>query len=440
MKSWQRSLTLCLWLAGASSAVSGADGKNCPTLDGGEGAPPMRTDRPALLVGGLPDGALRARLERCLGEAPGRGPRTIGHRGAPLRYPEHTRESYRAAARLGAGVVECDVTSTRDGILVCRHDPCDLHRTTNILETPLASRCRIPFQAAVTVAAGGPTAATARCCTADFDLAELKTLRGRRDAVDPRASTVAAYLAAEPPGSPAACSGHGTLMSHRESIELFRKLGVGMAPELKALSSGSAATDDSGPARELLARADQLIRDYREAGISPEQVWIQSFDPKVILHWLATAPDFAHRVVWLDGRYRLDGYDHRSSEAHAIFESMREAGLRTIAPPVWMLVEAGAAGPVPSRYAEAAREAGLDLVTWTLERSGSLVTGGGWYYQTLNGLNPVPDSPGSYRVRGEADQLRVLAFLFDELDVQGVFTDWAETTALVDRCDRDPAL
>ncbi len=98
-----------------------------------------------------------------------------------------------------------------------------------------------------------------------------------------------------------------------------------------------------------------------------------------------------------------------------------------------MLVEAGRDGPVPSAYARAAKAAGLALITWTLERSGSLANGGGWYYQTLNGMNPAKTA-GPYRVRDDADQFRLLALLFDELDVQGVFTDWAETTALVDRC------
>ena len=431
MRSCQAAVTLTLWLAALAPAPSAADGGSCPSLGEAEPGPPVRTGRPALLVGGLPDGPLRERLERCLGEAPGRGSRTIGHRGAPLRYPEHTLEGYRAAAGLGAGVLECDVTSTRDGHLVCRHDACDLHRTTNILETSLASRCRTPFQAAVDAVGGKAGAATARCCTADFDLVELKSLRGRRDAVNPRATTVAAYLAAEPGGALPACVGHGTLVSHRESIEWFTALGVGMAPELKSLPDEAVEGGAAGPA--LLELADQLIQDYRSASVDPGQVWLQSFDHAVIRHWLATAPDFAHRVVWLDGRYALDGFDHRSPEAHAVFHVLEEAGLRHIAPPVWMLVEAGKDGPVPSAYARAAKAAGLELITWTLERSGSLATGGGWYYQTLNGMNPGK-SAGPYRVRDDADQLRLLALLFDDLEVRGVFTDWAETTALVDRC------
>jgi hypothetical protein len=29
-----------------------------------------------------------------------------GHRGAPLQFPEHTKECYKAAAVMGAGIVE----------------------------------------------------------------------------------------------------------------------------------------------------------------------------------------------------------------------------------------------------------------------------------------------------------------------------------------------
>lgn len=36
---------------------------------------------------------------------------SIGHRGAPLEFPDHTKESYEAAATQGAGIIECDVRS-----------------------------------------------------------------------------------------------------------------------------------------------------------------------------------------------------------------------------------------------------------------------------------------------------------------------------------------
>ena len=113
---------------------------------------------------------------------------SIGHRGAALQFPEHTEESYEAGARMGAGILECDVTFTKDSELVCRHAQNDLHTTTNILVTPLAAKCTKPFTPAVFE----PTARSARrpsaeCCTSDITLAEFKTLRGKMDAFNPRA-------------------------------------------------------------------------------------------------------------------------------------------------------------------------------------------------------------------------------------------------------------
>ena len=43
------------------------------------------------------------------------------------------------------GIQECDVTFTKDGQLVCRHDQCDLHTKTDILATPLAAKCTQGF-------------------------------------------------------------------------------------------------------------------------------------------------------------------------------------------------------------------------------------------------------------------------------------------------------
>jgi hypothetical protein len=36
-----------------------------------------------------------------------------------MQYPEHTIESYKAAALMGAGIIECDVTFTKDLELIC---------------------------------------------------------------------------------------------------------------------------------------------------------------------------------------------------------------------------------------------------------------------------------------------------------------------------------
>src|SRR5687767_7639610 len=110
--------------------------------------------RPYYLVQGMDAGSLKSRLLKCQNGPFRRTNFSIAHRGAPLQFPEHTRESYEAGARMGAGIVECDVTFTKHGDLVCRHGQNDLHTTTNILATPLAATCIKPFTPATLDASG----------------------------------------------------------------------------------------------------------------------------------------------------------------------------------------------------------------------------------------------------------------------------------------------
>src|SRR5919198_6725271 len=56
-----------------------------------------------------------------LGAAPPR-PLIIGHRGASGYRPEHTLEGYRLAAEMGADFIEPDLVSTKDGVLIARHE------------------------------------------------------------------------------------------------------------------------------------------------------------------------------------------------------------------------------------------------------------------------------------------------------------------------------
>ncbi len=102
--------------------------------------------RPAYLVNDMDKGELKESLESCANGPFYKTDFSIGHRGASMQFPEHTKESYEAAATMGAGIIECDVTFTKDKELVCRHSQCDLHSTTNILSIPkLAAQCSEPF-------------------------------------------------------------------------------------------------------------------------------------------------------------------------------------------------------------------------------------------------------------------------------------------------------
>ena len=104
--------------------------------------------RPHYLVDRMAEGPLKDQLAACRAQEARTSLFSIGHRGAPMQFPEHTVESNVAAARMGAGILECDVTFTKDLELVCRHAQNDLHTTTNILATPLADTCSTPFSAA----------------------------------------------------------------------------------------------------------------------------------------------------------------------------------------------------------------------------------------------------------------------------------------------------
>lgn len=62
-------------------------------------------------------------------------PVLIGHRGSCGYRPEHTLASYELAARTGADYLEPDVVSTRDGVLICRHEN-NLSDTTDVASRP----------------------------------------------------------------------------------------------------------------------------------------------------------------------------------------------------------------------------------------------------------------------------------------------------------------
>src|SRR5262249_32668233 len=92
----------------------------------------------------------------------------IGHRGTAGYRPEHTLASYELAARMGADFMEPDLVSTKDGVLVARHEP-EIGGTTDVANHPeFASRKRTVVLDGVSVTGWW---------THDFTLAELKTLR-----------------------------------------------------------------------------------------------------------------------------------------------------------------------------------------------------------------------------------------------------------------------
>jgi len=374
--------------------------------------------RPLFLVNDMQDSKLKRELLSCSDGPFKKTAFSIGHRGAALQFPEHTRESYEAGARMGAGIVECDVTFTKDKELVCRHSQADLHTTTNILVTPLAGKCTRPFTPAVFGPTGDlMTPADAECRTSDITLAEFKTLTGKMDGFNPRARTSQEYLAGTPNFRTDLYSGptSGHLLTHTESIALFKKLGVMMTPELK---SPSVTMPFNGFTQE--AYAQKMIDEYSVARVSPSQVWPQSFDQRDILYWINHEPAFGKQAVYLDDANvpselpsfaELVGYKHRS--------------INIVGPPTFALLDLDATNNiVPSQYARDVKAAGLEIITWTLERSGILADGNnGFYYQTIDSA-----------IRREGDVMKVLDVLARDVGIIGIFSDWAATVTYYANC------
>lgn len=369
--------------------------------------------RPFWLVDDMDDGPLKRRLQACNTDNVKPSYFSIGHRGAPLQFPEHTLESYVAAARMGAGIMECDVAFTKDRQLVCRHAQDDLHTTTNIVTVPeLNAKCIQPF---IPADPASGTRAQAECRTSDITLAEFKTLEGKMDASNPMATTPEEYLGGTDNWRTDLYASRGTVLSHRESIELFKALGVKFTPELKTPVVDMPFEGDY--TQEDYAR--QLIQDYIDAGVHPRDVWPQSFELSDVLYWVNHMPEFGRQAVFLD-----DSALEPGTSSLEYMEDLKRRGVRVLAPAVWKMLDLDAQGNiVPSEYASNARAAGLQLIAWTVERSGPLANGGGWYYQTV-----------SEAINNDGDMMTVIDVLARQVGVIGIFSDWPATTTFYAHC------
>lgn len=141
----------------------------------------------------------------------GGDPVVIGHRGASAHRPEHTLLSYEAAIALGADYIEPDLVSTKDHVLVARHEN-EISGTTDVAAHP-------EFADRKTTKTVDGLAITG-WFTEDFTLAELKTLRAKERIPDLRPDNTAFDGLAEIP-------------TFEEVVQLAQQNGVGVYPETK---------------------------------------------------------------------------------------------------------------------------------------------------------------------------------------------------------------
>ena len=378
--------------------------------------------RPFYLVKGMDDGKLKDRLMQCQDGPFYRTDFSIGHRGAALQFPEHSDVAYRAGARMGAGIVECDVTFTQDGELVCRHSECDLHTTTNIVATDLAKKCSVPpeFDASGKLVNGSQI----QCCASDLNLDEFKTLQAKMDASNPSASTVSGYLGGTASWRTDLYTGRANVLSFKESIALNQELGVKHTPELKSATHQDRIDRIFG---NQAGYAQKFIDELKEAGVKPKDAWIQSFNLEDILYWIQHEPAFAKQAVYLDS---IDPTVNPPIPRLLPDQlgQLKKQGVRIFAPPMWALLAVNDAGEVvPSDYALDIRKAGLDIITWTFERA-DLRQGAakaGWYYQF---------DPQGRAIKKDSDMYKALDVLAREVKILGIFSDWPATVTYYANC------
>ncbi|KAF2453015.1 glycerophosphoryl diester phosphodiesterase [Lineolata rhizophorae] len=371
--------------------------------------------RPYYLVNDMDDGPLKDKLQSCSENSVETTSFAISHRGAPLQFPEHTLEGYLAGMRMGAGIMECDVAFTKDRQLVCRHSQCDLATTTNIVATELGAKCTEPF---VPADADAGTEATATCCTSDITLDEFLSLCGKMDASDPAAGNATEFLAGTPNYRTDLYAACGTLMTHAAWLRLVDAAGLQFTPELKTPEVEMPFEGDYTQQQY----AQQLVDEYKAAGIDPGRVWAQSFLLDDVYYWLANEPAFGAQAVFLDERVDTpQGY----ADAVDSLAELAANGVNVVAPPIAALLALDETNStiVKSDYAVAAREAGLDIITWSLERSGFLAEGGGYYYASVE---PV--------INNDGDMYTVVDFLAKEVGIKGLFSDWPATVTYYANC------
>lgn len=379
--------------------------------------------RPFYLLDDMDEGKLKQELKSCQAQTPKRTEFSIAHRGAPLQFAEHTAESYIAANRQGAGIQECDVAFTKDHQLVCRHSDADLHTTTNILQTPLANKCTQNFTPAQFDASGKLIKeASAKCLTSDITLAEFKTLKGKQDAANPKARTVDEYVNATPAFRTDLYSQNATLMSLDEALALYKKMGVKVTPELKqptVIPHQGYTYDDY--------RAD-LIKALKKAGYQANDSIVQSFNIDDLTYWIEHYPDYAKTAVFLmeDVNSAKDGknFDPQNPATWKYdLAELKQKGIQNLAPATWMLVTNKGGELQMSEFARQAKAHGFGLVTWTVERSYPLSSGGGWYY---TGIHDITNNDG--------DMYKLIDVLHKEVGVKGIFSDWPASVTYYANC------
>ncbi|CAN9141372.1 unnamed protein product [Alternaria alternata] len=369
--------------------------------------------RPYYIINNMTDSPLKRKLQSCENTPVSISGFSIGHRGGgTLQFPEETIRSEDAGARMGAGILECDVTFTSDRGLVCRHDLCDLHRTTDILLRPeLAAKCTTPF-----TPANATSDANALCCTSDITIDEFSTLCSKQDGTNASATNVVDFQAGTPPWRTELYDTCGQVLTLDQYIDLVDSYPGyrNFTPELKTPPAAVPMPFQGNYTQQQYA--SDMISAFRNKGIDASRVWPQSFTYDDIVYWLQNDHDFGRQAAY------LQEFDTPADLAAGM------ANL-SIAPALPMLLSIGGADNktiVESEYSKAIKANGMDIIAWTFERSGPLANvkkDEEYYYSTIADV-----------ITHDGQLYEVLDILVREVGIKGLFTDWAATVTYFANC------
>jgi len=323
-------------------------------------------------------------------------PLVIAHRGASGYRPEHTLAAYKLAIDMGADYIEPDLVSTKDGVLVARHEN-DISGTTDVASHPeFASRRTTKTIDGVQVTGW---------FTEDFTLAELKSLRAKERLPSLRPANTAFDGLYEVP----------TL---QEVIDLAKESGVGIYPETKHPTY----FDSIG-----LSLEEPLVRTLRANGWDKKNspVFVQSFEVGNLqqLNGMIDVP----LVQLIDAVGKP--YDFvAEGDPRTYADLASPAGLKAIARyadgvgpnSAWIVPVSGNVAQEPTDFVRNAHNEKLAVHPWTFRPENNFLP---QQYRQGN-----PSSPQFLAATGN---LPGWLALFYGLGVDGVFTDTANTGVAV---------
>lgn len=318
-------------------------------------------------------------------------PVLIGHRGASGYRPEHTLAAYELAIQQGADYIEPDLVSTKDGVLVARHEN-EISGTTDVADHP-------EFAGRRTTKVIDGRAVTG-WFTEDFTFQELRTLRAKERLPEVRPDNTA-------------YDGQERIPSFDEVLKLARREGVGIYPETKHPTY----FDAIGLSLEEPLVAALEKRHWDDAD---DPVIIQSFET-ANLRDLDGMVDVALAQL-VDGAGRP--YDLvAAGDPRTYSDLVTPAGLAWIATYAdgvgvhkdRVLPRTAGATTVPSAVVGDAHEQGLVVHVWTLRRENQFMA-------TNFRIGTDPNAPGDLAAEARA---------FLDAGVDGIFSDNPDIVAAV---------